>query len=283
MRLAFSSNAFRAHSIEETIGILAGIGYEGIELMADAPHAWPADMTPSKIESIRLALHGHRLEVSNVNAFMMCAYRDPKTGRAGTFQWPSWVDADEVTREARIRHTIACVDIAAAVGARTVSTQPGGPLDGMTREEGYRRFAEGLARAARRGEEHGVTVCVEPEPSLLIEKGDQYVEFVTKYATFPHVGLNFDMGHFYCVGEDPAELIRRIGRRALHFHLEDIAADRVHFHLPPGDGAMDFGAIFDALQSIGYPGWVTIELYPFQENPSEVARRAFETIRPYLG
>ena len=42
MKLAFSSNAFRAHSIEETIGILAGIGYDGVELMCDAPHAWPA-------------------------------------------------------------------------------------------------------------------------------------------------------------------------------------------------------------------------------------------------
>lgn len=283
MRLAFSSNAFRSVTIEEAIGVLAGIGYEGIELMADRPHAWPPDVTPAKIESIRLALARHKLEVSNVNAFMMCAYRDPKTGRAGTFQWPSWVDRDLETREARIRHTVAAVDVAAAVGAKTVSTQPGGPLDGLTREEAYRIFAEGLQRAARRGKELGVTVCVEPEPGLMIQKGDEYVEFVTNYAAFPNVGLNFDMGHFYCVGEDPAQLIRRIGKRALHFHLEDIAADRVHFHLPPGDGAMDFRAIFAALKEIGYAGWVTIELYPFQENTPEVAKRAFDAIRPLMG
>jgi sugar phosphate isomerase/epimerase len=282
MRLAFSSNAFRSCPLEEAIGILAGIGYEGIELMADRPHAWPPDMTPAKIESVRGALRSHKLQVSNVNAFMMCAYRDPATGRAGTFQWPSWVDRDPVTREARIRHTLGAVDVAAAVGAKTVSTQPGGPVDGLAREEGYRIFAEGLERAARRGREVGVTVCVEPEPSLLIEKGEQYVEFVTKHATYPGVGLNFDMGHFYCVGEDPAELIRRIGKRALHFHLEDIAADRVHFHLPPGDGAMDFKGIVAALKEIGYDGWVTIELYPFQENTPEVAKRAFAAIRPLL-
>ncbi|MFN3484446.1 MAG: sugar phosphate isomerase/epimerase family protein, partial [Planctomycetota bacterium] len=83
-------------------------------------------------------------------------------------------------------------------------------------------------------------------------------------------------------GEDPAELIRGVGRRALHFHLEDIAADRVHFHLPPGQGALDYRAIFDSLRTVGYAGWVTIELYPFQENPIEVARQAAEYIRPYL-
>jgi sugar phosphate isomerase/epimerase len=41
MKLAFSSNAFRNWSIEETVGILADLGYQGLELMADRPHAWP--------------------------------------------------------------------------------------------------------------------------------------------------------------------------------------------------------------------------------------------------
>ena len=283
MKLAFSSNAFRAHSIEEAVGILAGIGYQGIELMADAPHAWPADMTPDRIKSIRAALDRHGMQVSNVNAFMMCAYKDPKTGRTGTFHWPSWIDKDEETREARIKHTLACVDIAADVGSKTVSTEPGGPVEDRTRDECYTLYAKGLARAAQRAKERGVTVCIEPEPGLLIEKGGEYEEFVTKYVDFPSVGLNFDMGHFYCVGEDPAELIRGVGRKALHFHLEDIAADRVHFHLPPGEGAMDFDAIFASLREIKYDGWVTIELYPFQEDAPGVAKRAYDKIKPYLG
>ena len=55
MKLAFSSNAFRNWSIEETVGILADLGYQGLELMADRPHAWPEDMTPARLESIRKA------------------------------------------------------------------------------------------------------------------------------------------------------------------------------------------------------------------------------------
>jgi sugar phosphate isomerase/epimerase len=282
MKLAFSSNAFRNWSIEETIGILAGIGYQGIELMADRPHAWPEDMSPAKLDSIRKALETNRMEVSNVNAFMMCAYKDPKSGRSGTFHWPSWIDKDADTREARIRHTVAAVDVAAGVGAKTMSTEPGGPVEGRTREECYRLFAEGLKRAADRGREKGVLVCVEPEPTLLIEKGHEYEEFVSKYVSYPGVGLNFDMGHFYCVGEDPASLIRGVGKAAAHFHLEDIAADRVHFHLPPGKGAMDYKAIFASLKQIGYQGWVTIELYPFQEDSIDVAKKAYAFIRPFL-
>ena len=282
MKLAFSSNAFRAFSIEETISILSGIGYEGVELMCDAPHAWPADLTPVRLESIRRALAAHRVGLSNLNAFMMCAYRHPSTGREGTFHWPSWVDPDPEVREARLSHTIRCVEIAAALGAKTVSTEPGGPLEGRPRSDVSRLFAAGLERAARHAAPLGVTVLVEPEPGLLIERGGEYEAFAREYMTFPGGGLNFDMGHFYCVGEDPAALIRGVGRKASHFHLEDIAADRVHFHLPPGEGAMDFPAVFAALRDIGYAGWVTIELYPFQQDAPEVAKRAFDRIRPLL-
>ncbi len=283
MKLAFSSNAFRSHSVEEACAVLAGIGYDGIELMGDAPHAWPPDLTPERLAAIRSAAATHRLGFSNLNAFMMCAYRDPRTGRAGTFHWPSWVDADEVTREARIVHTIRAIEAAAALGIPTVSTEPGGPLEGRPRAEVSALFARGLERAARRAAELGVTLLLEPEPDLLLERGEQYEDFVRDHAGFPGLGLNFDMGHFFCVGQDPAELIRRIGRKAAHFHLEDIAADRVHFHLPPGEGAMDFDAIFAALREIGYAGWITIELYPNQKNPAETAKRAFDRIRPRLG
>ena len=99
MKLAFSSNAFRAFPIEEAISILARIGFDGIELMCDAPHAWPPDVTPARIDSIRRALQAGRLGLSNLNAFMMCAYRHPGTGREGTFHWPSWVAAS-IKREA---------------------------------------------------------------------------------------------------------------------------------------------------------------------------------------
>jgi sugar phosphate isomerase/epimerase len=281
MRLAFSSNAFRRYSIEETIRILAEIGYDGIELMGDSPHAWPADVRPANVESIRSELARTGMEISNLNAFMMCAYREPGTLREGTFHWPSWIDASAHVRQARACHTLGCVEIAAALGIRTVSTEPGGPVEGRSRDEMYRLFAREMEPVARRAAELGVTLLVEPEPELLIERAAEFDEF-QRFVDYPGSGLNFDMGHFYCVGEDPAALIRRFGSRAAHFHLEDIAATRVHHHLPPGEGAMDYRSIFDALRETRYDGWVTIELYPFQENPVEVAARAYRRIRPYV-
>ena len=39
---------------------------------------------------------------------------------------------------------------------------------------------------------------------------------------------------------------------------------------------MDFRSILAALREVGYGGWVTVELYPYQEDPAGAARRAME-------
>jgi sugar phosphate isomerase/epimerase len=90
-------------------------------------------------------------------------------------------------------------------------------------------------------EQEGVVLLVEPEPGLLIETADQ-VEVIMQHLDSPAVGLNFDIGHAYCVGDEPAPTLKRLAKYIRHFHLEDIAATRVHHHLVPGEGAIDFAA-----------------------------------------
>src|SRR5262245_36890466 len=78
MKLAFSSNAYLHFSIEQAVERIASIGYEGIEVLADVPHAWPVNLLPERKQSIRDALARHKLAVSNVNGFMMNAVADPR-------------------------------------------------------------------------------------------------------------------------------------------------------------------------------------------------------------
>ena len=84
MKLAYSSNAYTRFSVTEAIDAIANLGYGGIELMADVPHAWPASTTDEQIERIRRYLDERGLTLSNVNAFTMNAVQD--------FWHPSWVE-----------------------------------------------------------------------------------------------------------------------------------------------------------------------------------------------
>jgi len=265
MKYAFSSNAFRKYSLVDTIGILADIGYKGIEIMADTPHAYPPDLNGDHIIKIKRALDKNGMVISNINAFMMHAEGDT---------WhPSWIEKEPDLRRRRIDHTLQCIDLAEKLGASSISTEPGGPLDGIDPEEGGRLFLEGLLAVQARAREKGIRVLIEPEPDLLIENSRQFMDFFKKLD--PDVfGLNFDIGHFFCAGEEPSDLIPEMKDVIGHFHLEDIASSRVHHHLLPGDGAIDLKKVLLSIKEIQYSGFVTVELYPYGDKPIEAARLA---------
>jgi len=271
MKFAFSANAFLRFDILETIEIISSIGYTGIEIMADIPHAFPLDLTPTRLREIRTALRDNGLAVSNVNAFMHRA--------DGDMYHPSWIESDPVLRAKRIDYTLRCIELASELGASNISTEPGGPLEEMTREEALRLYMEGLAAVEKKAKETGVRILIEPEPGLLIEDSTQFRELYQQLDP-QAFGINFDVGHFFCVNEDPSALIRSM-RPTDHFHLEDIAATRKHHHLQLGTGAIDLSTVLNTIEEIGYTGFVTVELYTYEDSAPEAAATAFNYLETW--
>jgi sugar phosphate isomerase/epimerase len=272
MKLAFSSNAYMHFSIENTIAKIAELGYQGIEILADVPHAWPAGLLEERKESIRSALARHRLTISNVNAFMMNAVADPRQ----PYWHPGWTDPDPHYRAIRREHTKRALQLAKELGAPHITTEPGGQLTpDQTWQQGAKIFYDELMPCIEVAEKLQIKLLIEPEPELLIEKFGQYLEFVERIDS-PYVGLNFDIGHAYCVSEDPQDWVARMAKHTVHYHFEDIAPTRVHRHLIPGHGAIDFEATLREIQKTGYNGWITVELYPYIDNPDNAAHEAHQ-------
>jgi sugar phosphate isomerase/epimerase len=274
LQLAFSTNAFKKNTLAEAIDSIASIGYGAVEVMADVPHALPARFDEGARARLKRQLADRKLTVSNINAFTLFA--------CGDTYHPTWIEEDPKLRDARVQHTIGAIELAAELGAKTVSLQPGGPLIGTTlsRQAAGERFAEGLHRVLPRARELGVILGIEPEPGLLIESSAEYLEF--KDAHFRNeemVKINCDIGHLFCVGDDPADVVRRLGGHVAHVHLEDIGKNRVHQHLTPGKGVIDFHSVFAALRDIHYTGQVTVELYPYETTAAGVAKRAWEHLQ----
>lgn len=279
MKLAFSTNAYLKFSFAEAVSRLAKIGYAGIEIMADVPHAWPAYLLEEQKKAIRDSIAASGIGISNINAFMMNAIND----RRQKYWHPSWIEPDPNYRAIRVDHTIRALSLAKELGAPNITTEPGGPVGkGESWNAALKLFVEELKPVIDHAEKVGVPLLIEPEPGLLIETAEQFEELM-KHIASPAVGLNFDIGHAYCVGDEPAPAIRRLKKWIKHFHLEDIAATRVHHHLVPGEGAIDFMATFQAIREIGYNGWVTVELYPYVDDPDAAARTALERVRKIMG
>lgn len=266
MKFAFSSNAFRRYTLFETMKIIAATGYQGIEIMADVPHAYPLHLSDGDIAEIRNALSDTQLEVANINAFMHHADGD-------TYH-PSWIEKDPLLRQKRVDYTLRCLDLAAALGAGTISTEPGGPLQEMTVQQGTDLFLEGLSKVSKHAGQSGVKILIEPEPHLLIENSSQFLNIMPELDP-EAFGLNFDIGHFFCVGEDPAALVAKLKDYTHHFHLEDIAATREHYHLLPGRGAIDLPQVLNSIEAVGFDGFVTVELYTYEDRAGEAAFDAY--------
>lgn len=276
-QLAFSTNAFKQTTLDDAVRTIAGIGYAGVEIMADAPHMRPDRFTDAEARELRKLIEGLGLVVSNVNAFTGFCFP------GGDTYHPTWVEKDANRRRDRVEHTKRAIELTAKIGGSHISLQPAGPYMGRDIDELYEMFAEGLHACLDHAKAHGVTLGVEPEPGLLIERSDQFMRLKREYfAAEPAVQMNSDLGHFYCVRQDPATVLRDHSHVIRHVHIEDISYQRVHQHLVPGEGVMDFTGIFRALDAIGYGGMVTVELYPYTSTATDVAQRAYRHLAPML-
>jgi sugar phosphate isomerase/epimerase len=274
MKFAFSTNAFRKFSFSNAAQIISNAGYSGMEIMCDTPHAFPDDLSETDIQRIKEILNRNHLEISNLNAFMMCAIKD--------FHHPSWIEEDESFRQIRIKYTLDCIDLAAKLGAKTISTEPGGPLNTMDPETAIQVFADGLQQALAHAREKDILILIEPEPDLLIQTSDEFLAFNDAF-NHPNLALNFDIGHFFCMKEDPVEMVIKLKDHTKHYHLEDIPENLEHRHIMPGEGGINIKGVLDTIKKTGYKGYITVELYPYLDEPGVAAARAKNYIKEICG
>lgn len=117
-------------------------------------------------------------------------------------------------------------------------------------------------------------------------------------ATGPSVRLLLDTGHAAWGGADPAALAERYRERIGHVHAKDVRrtvmeqaarndwsfldAVLAGVYTVPGDGTIDFRAVFGALP--GYSGWVVMEAEqdPAKADPLTYARKGFAHLEAVL-
>ena len=117
-------------------------------------------------------------------------------------------------------------------------------------------------------------------PGLLVETAAEAREIIERVAS-PHVGVSFNTGHFHRAGCDLGAVIRELGTCIRHVHVEDPAAGGSGAVVVPGTGAVDFAAVFAALDAVRYGGWFTVDLSGADVHPDEAARRALEFLSQF--
>lgn len=274
MILGYSTNAFVKFSLLESFDKIAQLGFKGVEIMCDQPHLYPPEYDNHALDTVKAALARNQLKPTNLNSFTLFA--------VGDTYLPSWIEPEAERRQIRVEHTLSCLEIAAHLGCDNISVPPGGPLEeGMGRKEALALFHQGLEQVLPKAEALGVQLLIEPEPDLLMERTSEIKPFIQEIQS-PAVGINFDIGHFYCAGEDPVVALETLIEWVGHMHIEDIAPSRAHNHLIAGKGAIDFAAVFKAIKQLGYSRDISLELYPYVDTPEAAGAESLAHLEPLM-
>jgi sugar phosphate isomerase/epimerase len=276
MKFAYSTNAFTEFPLSVALFEIARCGFEGAEILADIPHLNPLRSPPQKVRKVAHLLARLGLAVSNVNVNTNRALsnEDPEGFR------PCLLDRSSAARYRRIAYISRALQATHQLGGANAAVSVGRAPKGESRRPALERLVESMKVVMHHAEESGVRVGVEYEPGHFIERSDQLLELIDR-VQHPMLGANLDVGHAVCAGEDPGEVVRRLSGRIWNLHLEDIKGG-VHQHLVPGQGDIDFRSLFRALKETRYDGFLTLELYPYKENPTWAGREGLRHLQGLL-
>ncbi|MBN1262397.1 MAG: sugar phosphate isomerase/epimerase, partial [Anaerolineae bacterium] len=148
----------------------------------------------------------------------------------------------------------------------------------------WTRLRESLTAICTFAAHYGMRIAIEPadryETDLMNTTGDA-LRMIDDLG-FENLGVLFDTGHALVVGESTPKAIRTLGDRLFHVHVDDNQGQRDQ-HLAPGEGLVDFDAFLDALDGIGYEGFLCAELgWDYTIDPDPPARETAAFLRARL-
>lgn len=115
------------------------------------------------------------------------------------------------------------------------------------------------------------------------------------------VSLLLDTGHAAFAGINAVDLVHKYGERIAYVHLKDLRSEvlktviqqklsfmdavRAGVFTVPGDGALDFELIINALKQYQYQGWMIVEAEqdPEKAPPLPYAQKAYEYLQCLIG
>ncbi|GAA5123823.1 sugar phosphate isomerase/epimerase family protein [Haloechinothrix salitolerans] len=271
LRFGYGTNGFAGHRLDDALGVIADLGYDGVALTLDHPHLDPfAPDLAARIDHVRrrLAAYGLAVVIETGARYVMDPWRKHE---------PTLVS--DVGRERRVDYLHRAIRVAADLGAETVSFWSGTLPEDVGPAQGWHRLTTGVAEVLAEAERRGVRCAFEPEPGMFVDTLDGVLQLRRRLGEPEHLKVTVDVGH--CVCNEPAppqDRIRDVGLLLGNVQIDDMRPG-VHEHLEFGDGDVDLPAALGALLDVDYQGLVSVELPRHSHAAPAVAARSLDALR----
>ena len=262
----YNTNGFAHHKIEDALQILAELGYRSIAFTLDyntvEPFAANAIARARELGKMAQDL-GLNLVIETGARFLL----DPRRKHQ-----PTLISKQASDRKKRVDFLLRCAELGLAMGSNTLSFWSGKPDFEAAEDSYWQLLIEQCVLISNQVENSGMKIAFEPEPGMFIDTMDKF-EQLHKAILHSKFGLTLDIGHLECMNEMPLlPHLEKWSSVLWNIHLEDMRQG-VHDHLPPGEGLIDFGKVFEGLNKIKYEGGVHWELSRHSHDAVETARK----------
>ncbi len=276
MLIGYNTNGFAHHRLEDTIEILAEIGYQSVALTLETDLLCPPDqdgVSACVKRASRCLIHcDMQVTIETGARFIL----DPRRKHQ-----PTLISAASSDRTRRIGFLKAAVDVAAGLGASCVSFWSGTVDDDAPDDLVWHRLIDSIRPLCDYAASREVRLAFEPEPGMFIETMPEF-ERLFDAVDHPAFGLTLDVGHVHCLNDGVAsDHIRRWRERIWNIHIEDMRRG-THEHLMFGTGDMAFKPIIAACEEISYEGPLHVELSRHSHEAVVAARQAFQYLSALL-
>lgn len=185
---------------------------------------------------------------------------------------------DGSLRERTAKYFCDLVDFCADLGGKVMvvgSPKQRNVLPGVSREHAWDWAAATFRDAVARAEQREVTICFEPLAPVetnFINTAAEAIRFVQQVPS-PRLKIILDVKAMCSEAKPIPQIIRESWPHFAHFHANDRNLKG------PGFGDVDFKPIAAALKEVGYQGFVSVEVFNFDEGAEAIASRSLEYLR----
>jgi sugar phosphate isomerase/epimerase len=270
IQFAICNEIFQGWSLEDTFAYAAGAGYDAVEI---APFTIANDVTkilPDERRRIREMAARTGIRISGIHWVLVQT--------EGIYL----THPDPEVRGRTTRYFNALVDFCADIGGKHIvvgSPKQRNLMEGVTHSQAWEWATAVFREPVRIAAERDVTICFEPlapSETNFINTAEEAVRF-TRQLESPHFKIILDVKAMSSEAKPVPQIIRESWPHFAYFHANDVNLKG------PGFGEVDFKTIAAALCEVGYNGFVSVEVFKFEEGPEAIATRSIEYLKRVFG
>ena len=266
MKFAICNEIFQGWKIEAVFEYAAKLGYDGVEIAPFTLAESVTEISRAERERIRDLAARNGIEIAGIHWVLV----KPE----GLYiNHP-----DQAIRERTAKYFCELVNFCADIGGtRMVVGSPkqrnvlAGVSPGQARNWAIDTFRTAVGLAAARE----VTICFEPlgpAETNFINTAAEALEFVRQIPSL-HFQLILDVKAMSSEAKTIPQIVREAWPHFAHFHANDPNMKG------PGFGQTDFKPIAAALKEVGYDGFVSVEVFNFDDGPEAIAGKSLAYLR----